>query len=247
VGVRTGARFYNFAANARSQLVLFTRCHLTGARHGFVSNGVSTTSGIVFHRSTTAGGADMEGHRYWTQAMLFDNIAESGSGSVKLINRGDWGTSHGWGSAHSMSWRFNKASYIQKPPTARNYGVTDIGTFSTNYAWPGPTGFTEQKSGTLIPESLYEAQLCERLQGMSSIRGRVFRTPKRERVLRTALGGTRLKLPSGLDASAKSVDLRDLSGRSIPFRELPGGYLEIPGGSGGIFFIRTMTEDAVKP
>lgn len=164
VGIRTGGRFYNLVVNGRSQLVLFTKCHVANGRHGLVSNGQSSVSGVVFHRCTSAGGADIEGgHRDWSQAMLFDNIVESGSGTVKLINRGDWGSSHGWGCAHSVSWRFNKASQVQKPPTAQNYGVTDIGTFSTSYRFKGATGSTELQTGKLIPESLYEAQHSERL------------------------------------------------------------------------------------
>jgi F5/8 type C domain len=96
--------------------------------------------------------------------VLFDNIVESGSGSLKLINRGDWGTSHGWGSAHSVAWNFNKGMFVQKPPTAQNYGISQGGSFPTNFAWPGPQGFTEQQAGTLVPASLYEAQLCDRLR-----------------------------------------------------------------------------------
>ena len=166
IGIRTGGRFYNFAVNNKSQLVLFTRCRLgPDSRHGLVSNGESTVSGVVFHRCTVTGGHDMEaGHRHWTQGMLYDNVVENGSGTVRMINRGDWGTSHGWGSVHSVSWRFNKASLIQQPPTGQNYGITDIGSFSTSYPWPGPTGFQESKTGKLIPESLYEAQICERLE-----------------------------------------------------------------------------------
>ncbi len=170
VGIRTGGRFYNLAVNGRSQLVLFTRCHINDSRHGFVSNGQSSVSGVVFYRCTADGGHDIEGgHRDWSQAMLFDNIVESGSGTVKLINRGDWGSSHGWGCAHSMSWRFNKASQVQKPPTAQNYGATDIGSFSTSYRFEGATGSIEQQSGKLIPESLYEAQFSERL-GLKGLR-----------------------------------------------------------------------------
>jgi hypothetical protein len=165
VGIRTGGRFYNFATNNRSQLVLFKRCHATDGRHGLVSNGESSVSGVVFYRCTLNGGHDNEaGHRHWTQAVLFDNVVESGSGSLKLINRGDWGTSHGWGSAHSVAWAFNKGMFVQKPPTAQNYGISATGTFPTNFAWPGPQGYTEQQAGTLVPASLYEAQLCDRLR-----------------------------------------------------------------------------------
>ena len=189
VGIRTGGRFYNFAANPRTQLVLFKRCHGTDGRHGLVSNGQSSVSGIVFYRCTLNGGHDNEaGHRHWTQAVLFDNVVESGSGSLKLINRGDWGTSHGWGSAHSVAWGFNKGMYVQKPPTAQNYGISAAGSFPTNFAWPGAQGFVEQRAGTLVPASLYEAQLCDRLRPTGG--GPVEVTPGAGGVLASIVDGT---------------------------------------------------------
>ncbi len=163
VGIRTGGRFYNFCADRRSQCVLFTKCHATGARHGYVSNGTSSVSGLVFFRCTSNGGTDMEaGHRWWTQGVLFDNMFEERRGSLRLINRGDWGTQHGWGSVHSVAWNFNRGMLIQKPPTAQNYGISSKGSFPTHFPKAGPQGVTEQKSGELVPASLYEAQLAER-------------------------------------------------------------------------------------
>jgi hypothetical protein len=164
VGIRTGGRFYNFAVGAYAQLVLFTGCHAASGRHNFVSNGTTTVSGVVWHRCSSTGGTDSEGHRHWSQGMLFDAITGSGS-RLKLINRGDWGTQHGWGSAHSTAWNSQSSFYIQKPPTAQNYGISGVGSVSTSYAWPGPSGYTDIRAGeTLNPESLYEAQLCDRLR-----------------------------------------------------------------------------------
>ena len=166
VGVRTGGRFYSFAAGHKGQLVLFSKCSVApDARHGLVCSGGPDTSGVVFYRCNVTGGHDMEGgHMKWTSGVLFDNIVENGAGSLRLINRGDWGTQHGWGSVHSVAWAFNKGMLIQKPPTAQNYGISATGTFPTNWPKPGPQGFVEQKAGALVPTSLYEAQLCDRLE-----------------------------------------------------------------------------------
>jgi hypothetical protein len=163
VAIRTGSRMYNFAADESAQLVLFTRCHAAGARHSFISNGKSTTSGIVWHRCSMEGG-DFEGHRLWSQALLLDNCQElSGSGQAKLMNRGDMGTSHGWGAAHSVIWQFNGQIVCQKPPTAQNYAVSSDGSVRETPYYPGPWGSIEIRPGRLVPESIYEAQLCERL------------------------------------------------------------------------------------
>jgi hypothetical protein len=165
VGIRTGGRFYNFSTDSRSQLSLFTRCEAADGRHSFISNGTSSASGNVFYRCRALRGGDSEaGHRQWTTGMLYDNLQEAASGQVLLINRGDFGTSHGWGTAHSTVWRYNSGMAVQKPPTGQNYGVSDVGFFRSSYSFPGPPGYTELRAGTLVPQSLYEAQLCERLR-----------------------------------------------------------------------------------
>jgi hypothetical protein len=165
VAVRTGGRMYNFAANGYSQLVLFTGCHAGQGRHAFVSNGTTTVSGVVWHRCTMEGG-DVEGHRRWSQGLLFDNIRDVGGGNnlAKLINRGDAGSSHGWGSAHSVIWGFNKQILVQQPPTAQNYVVSSEGRLRDKVFAPGPLGSVEIESGKLLPESLYEAQVVDRMR-----------------------------------------------------------------------------------
>jgi hypothetical protein len=164
VAVRTGGNMYNFAANGFSQLVLFTGCRAGQGRHAFISNGTTTVSGVVWHRCTMEGG-DAEGHRMWSQGLLFDNIRETGGGGnqAKLINRGDAGTSHGWGAAHSVIWGFNREIVVQKPPTAQNYAVSAEGTKRGTAFAPGPFGSIEIRAGSLMPESLYEAQVVDRL------------------------------------------------------------------------------------
>jgi hypothetical protein len=167
VGIRTGSRFYNFSIERRSQMVLFTNCEATFARHSYISNGVSVSSGIVFHRSRQRGGGSEGGHRHWTQGILYDNITELASGQVLLINRGDFGTSHGWGTAHSTIWKYNSEMLAQQPPTAQNYAISNAGHFRTSVYFPGPRAHEELRSGELVPFSLYEAQLCDRLGGGS--------------------------------------------------------------------------------
>ena len=163
VGIRTGSRFYNFDVDGYSQLILFTGCHAENGRHNFISNGTMSASGVVWHRCTTSGTNDSEGHRYWSTGMLFDSITGTGS-NLKLFNRGDWGTQHGWAAAHSTAWNSQATFFIQKPPTAQNYGISGMGSLSTNYPFPGTTGHVDIRSGQrLVPESLYEAQMCDRL------------------------------------------------------------------------------------
>jgi hypothetical protein len=171
VAERTGGRMYNFSADARTQLVLIKNSHARGGRHNFVSNGTSSVSGIVVYRSISdSASTSSEGHRRWSQAMLFDNISEQNSTNTRVVglyNRGDWGTSHGWAVVHSALWNYDVGdghAVIQKPPGGQNYSVGGAGSHRGEGPFPGPAGFIERQDGTLFPESLYEAQLCERLR-----------------------------------------------------------------------------------
>ena len=176
VGIITGERMYNFDASGGQQ-VLFTGCHASGGRHHYVSNGTTWTSGVVFHRSTSTGThASSEGHRRWSMGLLYDNIVESapskdGMVVLGLYNRGDYGTGHGWASAHSVAWNYDTGTgvgAIQQPPTAQNYAIGGAGEFTGDKPAPfaQPEGYIEGtgKPG-LVPESLYERQLAERLCG----------------------------------------------------------------------------------
>ncbi|MBE9002084.1 LysM peptidoglycan-binding domain-containing protein [Nostoc sp. LEGE 12447] len=175
IAIRTGGRMYNFNTEKHSQLILFQNCEATNGRHNFISNGTSSASGIVFHKckskglgSNSADNSDSEGHRLWTQAMLFDSIDENSlnTGSIALINRGNFGSGHGWSAAHSTIWNYNGTIIVQKPPTAQNYAVSSTGKVQKKFKFSGVIGNVEGEGekGKLSPASLYEAQLKERLQ-----------------------------------------------------------------------------------
>jgi hypothetical protein len=167
VAVRTGGRMYNFSMERNAQLVLIAQCEARNGRHGLINDGLTSASGIVFHRcNLTNGGGNEGGHRMWTQGVLFDNVVEleSNSTQILLINRGDAGTSHGWGTAHSVIWDFNQEIVVQKPPTGQNYAISPRGRKRPSAYAPGPDGFLEIKGPNLVPRSLYEAQLCDRLR-----------------------------------------------------------------------------------
>lgn len=167
-----GSMRYNFNVERRSQQVLFTDCHAAGARHSFVSNGTSTVTGIVFHRTTATGSlTSSEGHRQWSQGLLFDNhreIEPVTGRTVSLYNRGDYGTGHGWSAAHSVAWNTDTAGtqlIVQQPPTAQNYAIGCFGDVSGDGPYEQPEGWIEGTGrGGLHPESLYEAQLYDRLR-----------------------------------------------------------------------------------
>lgn len=169
----TGGRRYNFDVDAGGQQVLFKDCVATDARHGFVANGATSSNGIVVVGGELQNNfTGSEGHRHWSLGMLFDSssLTSHGAGDHRgycAYNRGDWGTSHGWGSANSVLWNIasveGTSNVVQKPPTAQNWAIgvdhaTGKGPFDQ------PAGFIEGtfEGSTLFPPSLYRAQLAER-------------------------------------------------------------------------------------
>lgn len=169
-----GGRRYNFNAGALAQQVLFQGLWATHARHAFVSNGTSRTSGCVWQDGFNQEGySESGGHHRWSQGLLLDNIKEldsnSGRGHVIALHcRGALGTGHGWSSVHSVAWNCTvdngKHVAVQRPPTAQNYAIGTAGKASGNGWTDQPAGHIEGTNrGGLEPSSLYRAQLSDRL------------------------------------------------------------------------------------
>ena len=173
----TGARMYNFNSYRNSNGILFDNCYARNGRHHYISNGTSTSSGVVVLRSVSENPASTsEGHRHWSTGMLFDNLTDIGSfpSSVRTLgfnSRGDFGTGHGWAAAHSVMWNCeanrpgaDAAIIIEQPPTAQNYAIGCKGNFNIDGPFNEPVGYIEgaNNADQLIPVSLYEAQLLAR-------------------------------------------------------------------------------------
>lgn len=178
VSVIEGGKRYNFNVYTASQQILFKNCKATNGRHHYVSNGTSWTSGCVFLDCTSSGAyTSSEGHRRWSQGLLFDNMIELDGPRpgvnprlLGLYNRGYYGTSHGWSSVHSVAWNCDVRTgdlIVQKPPTAQNYAIGcfgDVTGIKPPAPFNVPEGYIEGTDSTgLEPRSLYIAQLVDRL------------------------------------------------------------------------------------
>lgn len=180
VSIITGERRYNYDMSDASQLILVSNCIATHGRHDFVSNGTSYTSGCVFVDCRSTGAyASSEGHRRWSMALLYDNVAFASPNDnvvLGLYNRGHYGTSHGWAVAHAVAWNCDAGSaaiIIQRPPTAQNYAIGCRGIVKGTKPpapFSEPEGYIEGtgQSG-LQPRSLYYAQLADRLGTVNSV------------------------------------------------------------------------------
>lgn len=164
-----GTRRYNFNTLQFSNNILFTNVTSSQARRDFISNGTSVVSGVVFHESISKGtyGAS-EGHQKWSQALLYDNIVFEDPvhfNVLSLYNRGNLGSSHGWGSVHSTAWNVQAEDsyiYIQKPPTAQNYAIGNQSRVLGRGLFDHPAGYIEGTNQTPEFTSLYNQQLEDR-------------------------------------------------------------------------------------
>jgi hypothetical protein len=172
----TGARRYNFAVGTMSNQILFENCHATEGRHSYVSNGASSVSGIVFYNCTSeVDYASSEGHRRWSQGLLYDNITFSKPQTNTLIglyNRGSFGTGHGWSTTNGVAWNVkmpqSRVIILQKPPGRQNYAIGSQAIVTNTHRFAHPIGYAELTNETLLIPSLYVKQLEVRLnQGVA--------------------------------------------------------------------------------
>jgi hypothetical protein len=167
----TGSRRYNFNVSRLTSNILFTGCTASNGRHSFVSNGTSSSAGIVFHNSTSTGDRNSsEGHRRWGQGLLFDQLTfldPQVNRVLGLYNRGSFGTGHGWSLTNSVAWNVRMPNdndlSVQQPPGRQNFAIGCFGNVTGNGPFSQPTGFIELTDQGLAIPSLYEAQLAERL------------------------------------------------------------------------------------
>jgi hypothetical protein len=173
-----GGYRYNFATY-HAQLILFSDCLASQARHGFVANGTSNDSGNVFLNCTLDQNITFsEGHRLWSTGLLFDGIiatnrAPTNTDVVGLYNRGDYGSGHGWAVGHGVIWNSNAAGgkiLVEKPPTAQNYAIGCFGNVTGVGPFAGGAGYIEHANTPgLEPVSLYIEQLRLRQLGGTTL------------------------------------------------------------------------------
>ncbi|WP_114781874.1 discoidin domain-containing protein [Botryobacter ruber] len=155
-----------FAPNA-SQLLL-DRCSSIGDNIWHAATGGGQAGPIVMLNCSFAGNGHIEGHQRWTTGMLLDNCKVP-EGGIDFKNRGSMGSGHGWGTGWSVAWNCLAKSYVvQQPPGAYNWMIGCIGPniptprpFNTGPLLP--LGISDSPGVPVVPQSLYLAQLEERL------------------------------------------------------------------------------------
>jgi hypothetical protein len=155
-----------FAPNAGQ--VLLDRCSSDGNNIWHVATGAGVVGPIVLLHCTFRGNGHIEGHQRWTTGMLLDNCRIP-EGGIDFKNRGAMGSGHGWGVGWAVAWNcLAKTFVVQQPPGACNWMIGCVG---PNIPTPRPfdsaptlpLGVCDSPGVPVTPQSLYLAQLAERL------------------------------------------------------------------------------------
>jgi hypothetical protein len=148
---------------------LLDRCQIAGGNMYFVWTGsLEPGPNVLLNCTFTGKGSRVQPHMRWSTGMLVDNCRVP-EGSIDFMNRGVMGSGHGWTMGWGVAWNCAaKGYYIQNPPGAVNWA---IGCTGARMAAPQPfdkspnlpEGIFDSPGKPVAPQSLYLAQLAERL------------------------------------------------------------------------------------
>ena len=155
-----------FAPNGSQ--VLLDRCSVHADNIWFVATGGSLPGPVVVLNADFQGQSRAESHQRWATGMLYDNV-RAPNGGIEFRNRGSMGSGHGWSMGWGVAWNCTAESYIiQSAPGAPNWIIGCIGEsrLSPRPFGQGPNlpeGIKDSHGTPVAPQSLYLAQLAERL------------------------------------------------------------------------------------
>jgi hypothetical protein len=154
--------------------LLMVRCGSTGDDLFYVMTGARNQGPNVVLDSKFNGNGHVQPHQRWATGFLVENT-QVPHGGIDLMNRGEMGTGHGWTMGWGVVWNSSAADLIiQNPPGAANWSIGTSGKELTapmkiygvgrrDLGSDLPQGFIESPNHRVLPESLYRAQLSERL------------------------------------------------------------------------------------
>jgi hypothetical protein len=167
--------------------ILIDRCKASGGNTYFVWTG-SLTGGpnVVLNSSFNGHGSRLQPHQRWATGLLFDNCKVP-DGGIDFLNRGVAGTGHGWTMGWGVAWNCLAKTYIiQQPPGSYNWAIGCVGErqqtarlFDTSPILP--EGIFDSHGINVAPQSLYLAQLEERL-GSQALKNLGYRSNAKEQL-----------------------------------------------------------------
>ena len=148
--------------------LLLDHCSVQADNVWFVATGSRQAGPVVLLNCTFLGDSRAESHQRWSTGLLYDNC-RAPRGGFEFRNRGSMGSGHGWSMGWGVAWNCVAKDYvIQNPPGAVNWMIGCIGENTRKPRPFGsgpllPEGIVDSPGKPVQPQSLYLAQLAERL------------------------------------------------------------------------------------
>lgn len=154
--------------NGSGSQILFNRCSITGDNLFFFATGAKVTGPIVLLNCVFRGNGWIQPHQRWATGVLVDEC-QVPDGGIDFMNRGEYGSGHGWAIGWTVAWNCVAQSFLnQQPPGAANWVIGSKGE-KTLRAMPFDKepvvqeGIYDSHGEPVFPASLYLSQLNERL------------------------------------------------------------------------------------
>jgi hypothetical protein len=169
--VTSSAKPFDFAINGTQ--VLVDRATGTGDKVTYFATEPRQQGPVVILNSVFHGDGNLEPHQRWSTGLLVDNCSVS-PGGIHLINRGVMGSGHGWTIGWGVVWNSTASEFIiQQAPGTITWAMGNRGPLKSQgmpdgnggrvHGTPVPSGLIESQGKPVTPQSLYLAQLAERL------------------------------------------------------------------------------------
>ncbi len=170
----TGDRMADFGLSGTEILVNKSSSNGTGEWPLLTQGRV--TGPIVALNFNSTQQAGIGPHQRWAVGLLTDNASlpnapdnpDGGATGISYSDRGNHGSGQGWAMGWGVAWNVTTPFLVvQEPPGAHNWCIGCIGTeITATEAGSGkvvPNGIYESLGTKVTPNSLYLAQLCDRL------------------------------------------------------------------------------------
>lgn len=154
--------------NGSGHQLLFNHCTIKGNNMFFFSTGSKVSGPVVLLNCVFKDSGWIQPHQRWATGILVDNCKVP-NGGIDFMNRGEYGSGHGWAVGWSVAWNCKAESLLnQQPPGSANWMIGCSGKRKRK-AMPFnkepllPEGIFDSFGTPVEPASLYLAQLSERL------------------------------------------------------------------------------------
>jgi hypothetical protein len=122
------------------------------------TTGRVTGPNVVLNATASGAHNRVEPHQRWATGLLVDGVR--GGDQINLVNRGTAGSGQGWAIGWGVLWNStSRVINVEQPPGSQNWAIGCTGMQATS----PPMGVYESQGTSVLPSSLYLAQLCERL------------------------------------------------------------------------------------